>query len=238
MRRNYSRLIATEEKKNLRNAFILIILTLVVVLGLFFFGIPTVVKFAAFITDIKKVNTPIDKSDITPPAPPRFNTLPDTTNNEDLEITGNTEAGAKVTLLFNDESSDVIAGVDGNFTFRVKLTKGENTVSAVAQDQAGNNSQSSQVNKIILDKDELTIVVNQPKDGENFYGSKQKQITIAGSTKSGANLSINDRWVRILDDGTFSFTTILTEGDNGFTLKATDQAGNSTEKSILVKYTE
>lgn len=203
---------------------------------LFTLGLPTLAKFAGFLTDLNKSGKPIEKSDTTPPAPPRINDLPDYTNQLSLSVTGTTEPAAVVKLFLNDKEEEVLADKDGNFSTKFDLKKGENTVSALATDSSGNQSQKSPVQKIIFDNEPPSITIDSPADGASFFGSKQKQLTIKGKTKVGAGLTINDRFADVDDSGNFTFTTTLSEGQNTFNLKATDKAGNTTEKSITVNF--
>jgi len=65
MKKNYSRRIAVEERKNKKKALTFLLLSFATILFLFFFGIPLVAKFASFVTDLTKKNTPITLKDNT-----------------------------------------------------------------------------------------------------------------------------------------------------------------------------
>jgi len=57
-----------------------------------------------------------------------------------------------------------------------------------------------------------------------------------GSTKIGSALTINDRFARVADDGSFRYSFALSDGANALNFKATDPAGNTTEKSLSVTF--
>ena len=230
------RLSRFEEKNNIRSAIILGIATVSLVILFVFFGLPTMAKFAAFLTDLKKSSSPIETNDLTPPAPPRLDPLPDSTNKDTLAISGTTESGATIIITLNSQTEEVIANNGGGFIFTFKLNKGENTISALAKDSAGNESQKSETVTILYDNDTPTIEISSPQDGQKFFGPKQRQIVITGSTESGASLSINERFVLVENDGSFTFTTSLSDGENSFNIKALDKAGNAMEKSIKVTF--
>lgn len=237
LRKTYSRWASVEEKKNVRSAIKFGVLTVVVIGLLFFFGIPFLGKFAGFVSELGKSQKPIGKTDTTPPAPPQINNLPEFTNQEGIKLTGKSEEGATVKLSFNSNDQEVVADKDGQFSFDLKLDNGENLFEAVAVDAAGNESQKTKTFKITLDKKAPELTVESPSDGTTFFGSRQRQVEIKGKTSDDADITINDRFVSVEDDGSFQYTTTLNEGENKFHLKSTDKAGNLTEKDLTLNFT-
>lgn len=236
MARSYSRLKTTEEKRNIRTAVALGVLTLVLIGVVFVFGLPTVAKFAAFLSDLRKSGEPVEVNDSTPPAPPRIDELPEATNKASVEVSGESEPGATVILVFNSRSEEVLADSEGSFRSTFELDDGENTLIASAKDSSGNESQKTDEFTINFDDEEPSLEVSSPSDGASFFGSKQRQLVISGTTEADASLSINDRFVLVEEDGSFAFATTLAEGENTFNLKSQDKAGNSTEKSFKVNF--
>ena len=106
IRRNYSRLASVEERKNVRSAFLFAGLTILALTLLFFVGIPFLGKFTAFVSDLGKSNKSITGGDTTPPAPPRFNTYPEFTNDVRVTISGNAESGVTVKVEFNGKEQE------------------------------------------------------------------------------------------------------------------------------------
>jgi len=237
MIRNYSRLASVEERKNLRRAITYIVLAISGLILLFFLGIPILGKFTAFVSDLGKSNKPITNNDNTPPAPPRFNTFSDFTNQNQVSLTGTTEPGSTIKLSLNGNGMDTLADKDGAFTFSdLSLKDGDNIFLATAVDTAGNISQQTQEYKIVFDNKPPDLTIESPGDGSTFFGSKQRQITIQGISESGVQITINDRVVVVDDNGKFQYTLTLNEGENKFTIKATDQAGNSIEKDLMLSF--
>lgn len=236
MARYYSRLKTTEEKRNIRNAVLLGVVTIFLLFGVFIFGLPTVAKFAAFLADLRKSGEPVEINDSTPPAPPRLEPLPEATNKSSVEVLGESEPGATIILTFNRDEVELVTDNEGSFRRTFELNKGENTLRASAKDSAGNESQKTDAVSIIFDDENPSLIISSPADGASFFGSKQRQLVVEGSTDSGASLSINDRFVLVEEDGTFAFATTLSEGENTFNLKALDKAGNQTEKSFKVTF--
>lgn len=233
----YSRRATTEEKKNIRKATYFGILTIVALILFFFFGLPAVAKFAAFLTDIRQSSTPVDINDTTPPAPPRIQEPDRYTKEYSVEIKGNTEAGATVLLYPDGKEEELLANKDGEFTYTWSLDDGENKIYAKAKDAAGNESQESDIYYITFDDEDPELEISSPEDGKQFFGSSERQITIQGQTEGGVNLTINNRVVAVDEDGSFTFVTTLGDGENNFNFKAKDAAGNETEKDLKVHFT-
>lgn len=235
----YSRLASVEERRNTRNAIVLALLTVVVGLALFFFGLPFLGKFTALISGLKKNKTPASAiNDTTPPAPPQFDTFSEFTNKNKVTLTGRAEPGSTVRISFDGQSQEIQADTEnGNFSFDENLVNGENDFLATAKDSSGNVSQPTQMLKITFNNKPPSLTITTPSDGTQFYGSNQRQVTINGKTDPASQVTINDRIVFVEDDGSFQYTISLSEGENKFSVKSTDQAGNTTEKSITLNFT-
>ena len=234
--KKYSRLASVEQRKNVKNAYFYITLSILAIIFLIFLGIPTLVKFAGFVGEVAKSDKPIEINDTTPPAPPQFDQLVEYTNNEKLELTGKSESGAVVTIRANNESSEVVANSDGVFSFIFNLKKGENTIDAKAKDTSGNESTQTETYKIVYDNDEPVVEITSPKDSQSFFGSGQRQLSIKGSVDEVVDLTINGRVVALKDDNTFSFTSTLSEGENKFEIKAIDLSGNESLSNLSVNF--
>jgi len=237
-RRYYSRRASTEQRKNTKKATLYIFYTIALVAVIFFFGLPLLAKFAGFLTDLRTSSQPIESVDKTPPPPPRLSDLPDSTNKKSIDISGSTEPGATVTLNLDGDNQDVIANNDGTFSYSFSLKSGNNTISATAKDSSGNVSQKSAVINISYDTTPPDLEVTKPQDGASFYGSRQRQLVIDGKTEDDAQVNINGHLVVVSSDGTFTYLTTLTSGENKFSVKSQDTAGNITEKDFTVSYSE
>jgi hypothetical protein len=236
MKHRYSRLASSEEKRNMRRATTFVALTIVAVILIFTVGIPVMAKFAGFIGDLRKSSTPVDINDKTPPPPPAVENLPEYTNQQKLGISGSSESGAAVKLFYNTSEEEVVAGEDGKFTFSIILSKGANDISLSSCDTSGNESAKTTSYTIVFDNEPPDLSIDSPSDGASFFGTKQRQITVLGTTETAASITINDRPIKVADDGSFSYTTTLGDGNNDFNIKAFDKAGNTTENKISVNY--
>lgn len=235
--KKYSRLASVQEKRNVRSAYFYVLMSILAIVLLIFLGIPLLVKFAGFIGTVGRSNKPVEINDITPPAPPHFDDVPEYTNDESLELTGVSENGATVTLTANGESSEVVANSEGQFNFTFNLNDGENKIFAQAKDTSGNESTQTKIYTIIFDNTEPKLEITAPEDGKSYFGAGQKQLQITGTVNENVDLTINERIVTQKDDGSFSFTVNLNEGSNNFEVKAVDPSGNQAIASFAVTFT-
>jgi len=225
-----------EEKRNIRQATLLVGLAILIVILLFFYGVPLTAKFAGLFTFLGRTNKAIETENITPPAPPRFNIFPDATNKTPLEINGLVESGNTVVINFNDKEGEVLTGSDGSFSSKLNLTKGDNTLFAYTKGPTNIQSQKTKIYTILYDNEPPKITISKPADGANFYGDKQKTVTIQGTTKPDSNLTINERIVTVEDDGSFSYNYPLSTGENILNFKSIDKAGNEEKTSLKLNF--
>lgn len=234
--KRYSRLASVEERKNMKKAYFYIFFSIISIVFLIFFGLPLLIKFAGFVGEVAKSDKPVEISDTTPPAPPQFDNIPEYVSSDSLDITGTSESGAVIIFNTNNNTSEVVANNEGKFSLHFNLEKGENTISAIAKDTAGNKSMESKVYRITQDNLDPEITIDSPQDGVNLYGVGQRQLSIKGKVSEKVDLKINDKFVFLKDDNTFNYTTTLNEGENKFEIKATDPAGNENSSSLTVNF--
>lgn len=232
----YSRLESVEERRNMKRAITFGGLTIVAVALLFIYGIPAIGQFAAFVSDLGKGGGTVITEDKTPPAPPKFSNFPDFTNKEKLDLLGTAESGSTIKLTFNNTEVENLTDRDGHFTFNVTLNQGENEFWATATDPSGNLSQKTDEFRITFDNKPPDLRIESPQNGAQFFGAKQRQVTIQGSTEQNEQITINDRIIAVDDDGKFQYTTTLNEGENKFSIKSTDKAGNITESELVLTF--
>jgi len=237
-RSQYSRLSRRQEKENLRKAFIYIILAIVLMGATLFLGIPVIIRVAIFFTEIRGSSLPIEQTDTLAPSPPKINTLPEATKTAYINLSGTGEAGSTIEIYFNDKNIiSIISDNDSKFsTGKLRLEEGKNSIYAIAVDNKGNQSSSSEKHYVWYDEKPPELDITSPQDGDNFYGSQEKTITIQGKTEPEVSVILNDRIIIVNSAGEFSTTLSLNEGENQIRVVAQDRAGNETEKEIRVIY--
>ncbi|WP_236733170.1 Ig-like domain-containing protein [Aliivibrio fischeri] len=181
------------------------------------------------------------------------------TNDATPDITGVTEAGAKVTITYRDASDTLrtatsTASANGVYTIAIlhALAEGSNLIDIVAVDSAGNTVSTTQ--DVTVDTKVLTETVGDGDLGitsditdNTNTGSNSDTVTnnttpdITGVTEAGAKVTITytdkDGVIHTTDEVTanqngeytISLPYQLNEGANALTVTAIDIAGNKTE---------
>ena len=211
-----------------------IFLSIVFVVVMYKWGLPLFMNVVAG-NGAQRVST---GGDIIPPQTPILSALPDATNSARIVVDGYTEAGASVELLLNDKSDKLgKADTNGYFTFDSILASGSNRVQVRAKDDA-NNESMSEVSMVILDTKLIDLVISSPKDGTEYIGSTNQVVDITGSvSKPESQVLVNNSFTTVDKDGNFDNRFMLSGGDNTITVIATDNAGNTSTKSIKLTYT-
>ncbi len=224
----------SEEERIKRRAIIFGVLTIVLIVVVFVWGIPLFIRLVDYLGDLKSSKHPQTVEDTIPPPVPRFTYIPEATNSGQLKISGVTEPQSKVYLTINSEKIETGVDEEGNFEVeKVDLDKGKNTLYALAEDEAGNKSDSTEKLEIIYDTEKPALKIIQPEDDS----LADEQVTeIQGETEASARALVNDHIVIVDQEGKFSYRMTLQEGSNEITIKAEDKAGNVTEKKIKVTY--
>lgn len=233
--RRYSRLLTVQEKKHRRQTFIWIFLTFALLTILLIWGIPVLANISSFLYDLKG-SPKIESSDKLAPAPPLFASSISATNIAAFTLTGSGEPKSKLIIFHNGKQEEIDINEDGSFSHEVTLVEGNNTFSGRVKDAAGNESQNSREHTVKYDAVAPELEISQPLDGQTFQGTTEQNLTIKLKTDEEANVTVNSRVATSLGENEYSFQGKLSEGQNTFNIKAKDEAGNETEKSISVTY--
>ncbi|MDR1266302.1 MAG: Ig-like domain-containing protein [Propionibacteriaceae bacterium] len=149
------------------------------------------------------------------------------------------EPGATVTIEAGDGNScQTTAAPDGSFACRLPqpLPEGDNTITAVVTDPAGNVSPPAVI---------VTVVDNQAPEAPTVTGPTPGQVLndptpeVVGQAEPGSTVTVTDEDGNVLcqttaaADGGFACTVDpdqpLADGDHTFEVTATDPAGNVSE---------
>ncbi len=227
-----------EEKSEFRRLVKILAAIFFALAILYYIGINLLTNIGSFWTSFRGRGGDLFYKDTLAPPPPSLSPLSLYTNKETVKIKGYAEAGAEVILFVNKiQKGTTVAEKGGNFSFpSVNLKEGENQITAVAKDAAGNESLTSSVLKIIFDQEPPELIIKSPKEGQNFSGENNK-VRVRGKTEPGATVKVNKHQATVLGDGTFSFTFIAEdEGQITLTITAVDRAGNKTTEELTVNY--
>jgi hypothetical protein len=138
------------------------------------------------------------------------------------------ETGASTTLASTAVPNTYVG------TLTAPTSEGTYTIEVVVTDSGGNTASGAASFKV--DNTTPAIVVTAPKEGAKVYTST---ITVSGTVTDNVavkSLTVNGVAVSIGPAGMFSKKIALVEGPNIITITATDEAGNTITKSILVTY--
>ena len=231
-----SRLTQRIEDQTKRNILITVIGITIILVLLWKFGVPLLAT-ASFMLTGGKEETPT-KQKLAYVAPPTLNSTYDATNSAQVTISGISVKNATVELLVNNTKVDSTQSDEtGVFSFdSVPLDHGENTIRAQTS-VSDVKSELSDSLTITYRNDAPVLSIDSPSDAAQFH-KDDKHVDVKGKTDGGVKITVNDFWAIVDTDGNYSYTLPLHDGDNEIKVVATDTAGNKTEKSIKVTYSQ
>ena len=209
-----------------------------IVLGLLvlLFGLPLLVKFSIFLGEGKNKKNSIVEEKIMPPLAPRILRDFEATNSATIKIKGFAEAKVKVELYKNEISiGSTEVSENGDFVFdKIDLSDGDNYFSAIASTDKSGNSDESEIINVVYDTVAPFLTLTNPS--EESLSVDSIDFDIVGKTDKGSSVLINNKIVKVDDNGDFKEKWQLTIGKNDLVVIARDDAGNETKKSISITY--
>ena len=232
-----TRLQRLEERRNVRRAILMILGSIALILFLIWAGIPVLARLAGLISDLTMTSKPVDRTDLIPPGPPQIRSDFTATNSRIMTLSGNAEPGTTVYLTHNEEAAgNVVTKEDGAFEITdLVLSEGQNIFFAVAFDQAGNQSQMSSAVEIYHSTKTPKLELESPTDRQEVKG-KTGRVDVKGITDPGVRVTANERFIIVSEDGRFSGSIDLKEGENTIAVVAVDRAGNQAKNEVAVIY--
>jgi hypothetical protein len=232
----HSRLGRYQEKILTKRLILSIIGSIAIVVFLVVFGLKILINFSLVVDKIRgKSATP----SLAPAfiQPPILDSLPSATNSAVLTVSGTGEAKLTVILFINEKQTKSVT-VDDNGIFRIRdvvADEGQNTISAKLVDDQGNKSELSNVMTVFISKKEPLLEITTPVDGTSMSGDNTVVI-VSGKTDPDNAVTVNNRFAVVQQDGSFTFTYVLSEGENILTIEATNVAGNKIKVERKVTY--
>jgi bacillopeptidase F len=212
-----------ENKQIYRRLAIIIGLTVILLLVIWFWGI-------SFIQIMGGLNSKGSSDNNTsldiPLEKPTLSSLPEFTNKGTITVSGSTTVGADVALYLNGaENGKTVADKSGTFSFTdVSLKEGLNFIKVVASNKAEQTQEERTT--ITMDQTAPILDITQPTNNQVFE-KDTKTVTIKGTTEADSSVYINSIQTPIYQGSSFSYMFSLTAGENKIEIKATDQAGNT-----------
>jgi hypothetical protein len=212
------------------------IITIVLGLLVLIYGLPLLIKFSIILGEGKNKKNTVSEEKVMPPLAPRILREFEATNSATIKIKGFAEAKVKVELYKNDISIGITEVSDnGDFIFdKINLDSGDNYFSAIASTEKAGSGDGSETLNVVYDTVAPTLVLTNP--GEEKLSVDYNDFDIVGTTDKGSSVLINDKIVKVDDDGGFKEKWQLTIGENNLVVIARDVAGNETKRSISINY--
>ena len=156
-----------------------------------------------------------------------------------ISMSGSDKLTKSSTLVFNIRvDEDAVFNVmgtshqgNGHLNIEYALEKGSNVISIEVEDVMGNLAEPYHYT-IIYDPDPPNLVITAPVDG---FVTDLGEIQITGVTEDArSQVWVNDVPAGVLADGSYRLTVALDWGDNAFTVRSRDRAGNEAQKTVNV----
>lgn len=230
-----SRLAATHQKRLMKQTFMFTSGGILVIIAFAVIGIPLFSKILAV------TNKPISTATATPPpiiTSPILTSPFTATNSATITLTGKAQTGLTVLLGQNGSiEKKTNPKDDGSYEFQdVSLQSGENMFQAYAEDSQGNRSDGSSQITVTYQTDAPKLDISEPANNSTITQRKQSVVSVKGKTEGGNKIYINDQFIFVSTDGSFSGSVQLQDGDNTIKVRAVNTAGNETASEILVHY--
>ncbi|MDO8571012.1 MAG: hypothetical protein Q7R97_05520 [Candidatus Daviesbacteria bacterium] len=238
-RSNYkSSLTRRIERKSKKRLFFTFLIILILLYSFFTWFFPTLIGNLTFINKLKEQpKKVIPVSENTTLAPPVFNIPFDATNSSAIIIRGYSAPEKQVEIYIDDNLSDTIkVNKDGSFiSSKLYLNLGTSNIYGKTIDDQGVKSLPSKTIRILYSNEKPKLDVSEPSDNQTINGG-DKKIKVSGKTDPDNTVTINGSRVIVNNDGNFSQTLEINEGDNNIVISSTNSTGNSTQIGRKVTY--
>ncbi len=232
----YSRLIRHEERQQRKRLMWALGGMFALVIFLFVFGLKILVGFSLMVDRVRGNTPQLVSQNQELILPPTLDPLPEATNSATLTITGKSDTGLTIVLYIDEEEATTLpVKNDGTFTYTKKLAEGNHTVSAKAKNDKDGVSDLSNVLTMSIQRKKPELTITSPTDGARIVGDSNT-LTVKGKTASDNSVTINDRLAVVGNDGSFTYTQTLGEGENTLHVVVTDPAGNQATEDRRVTY--
>ena len=233
---NYSRLSKRLENQSKRNIILSLAGIVVIVFLMVRFGIPFLAGFTGFVSGLGDQDDGKATNDSSFISAPILDPITEATNSAELKVSGQITSELEVAVYLNDALLDKKMSEDnGSFSFKLYLHQGENKIKLQAVEGDKKSEFSDEEIVLYLNKEPL-LEIKSPNDGQKFE-KEDNRATISGTTDQGARVTIND-FQAAMEGNNFSYSLSLQSGENNIKIVATDIAGNRTEKTLKVTYSQ
>lgn len=233
--RGNSRLLKKQEKEMRKQTFFFIFLAIVLLLLFIFVIMPNLIKlFFNFIDNDSGTNI---NNDLPPQAPVLFEAPPEATFSAQLKLQGYADPDSRVVFILNGQQvEEELVGEKGEFNKQLQLEKGDNKLTLYAVNELGTESLQSKTYQLVYDDEPPVITLIEPKPDSTIELKRNRNTSVVGETEPSSRVYLNDLLILADENGQFTSTYYLEEGDNLLRFVAVDRAGNQSELEIKVKF--
>lgn len=231
-----SRLTRVKNKRATKQATLYIVLAVIIGFVMIAWGIPEIARLSGLLIQTDNGDQSLDELR---PTPPIFSDIPESANQDKVDIAGFAQPGVEVLLYVNGTlHKKILTDEAGIFRFgAVPLTDGDNRVYAYALTSRGTESEQSREYSIVVDKSAPEVTLISPTDGQVYRGERERIAEIKGSVgEEGVKVYVGDRMAIVNPDGTFSLSYQLIEGEQEIVIKAIDKAENEAELILRLRW--
>jgi len=210
----------------LTGAFIIII----------YIGIPIFAKTILFFSASPKNRQSYEISGSSFILPPTLETPPSATNSAKITLSGYTDKKTRIKIYVNETlDSEAVSDDKGKFEVKnISLSEGENIIYAISENNSEKSGSSNTVS-VRFKKSAPKLEITSPEQEEK-YVSDSNIYNIRGISETENSISINGRLAIIDQNGNFSISFTLNEGENKFEFSAVDPFGNQKKEERILHY--
>jgi len=232
-----SRLSKKLQKQSQRNLIVFSLGIVFLFYILIQYGLPFLVNASTFLSGKKDEETSQSKSTDTYIPSPILDPMSEATNSARTVVSGTSEKNLTINLYINDNLEDKTSTEDdGVFRFEdVILNKGKNSIKVQAENKDKKDSDFSDRVVIYFLNKPPQLSIDSPKEGENFPHDF-RNAEVKGKTDLEVKVTVNELWAIVDEEGNYSYSYPLQNGENTIKVIATNKAGNKTEKEVKVTY--
>ncbi len=233
-KRGNSRLLKKQEKEMRNQTVFFIFLAIALLLFFVFIIVPNIIKLFFNFFDEDQINV---ENDLPPQSPILFEAPPEATFSAQLKLEGFGDPQSTVIFVLNgNQVNEAIVNEDGQFNQLVQLNEGDNQLAIYAVNKSGTESLQTKTYQVIFDDEPPIINIIEPTPDSVIELKRNRSTTIIGETEPLSKVYLNERLILVGEDGQFSSSYYLDEGENNLKFLVIDRAGNQSELEIKVKF--
>lgn len=227
-----------QEAKSKRSFLLTLFVSGILLFAIFNWGLPFVVGSLSVFNKFKPVSKEGVGLENSTLAPPVLNIPFEATGSATIKVTGFSTPETQVMIYIDDvERDNVKTNEEGYFeTSDLELALGINNIYGKSVDSENKESLASKTIQVIYRSEKPKLEVTEPEDNKEVKGG-DKKVRISGISDLDSDVTINGTKVIVNSEGKFTYEASLNDGDNNFTISATDPVGNSTTVTRRVTYT-